>query len=156
MKTYSVGEMARRMGIPTSTLRYYDKEGLLPFVERTPGGIRVFGERDYEYLQLIECLKKTGMPLKEIREFVRMTVEGDGTIEARLALFRRRREAVERQIEELQNTLKIIDYKCWYYERAWSEGTTDALEQMPMDEIPEQYREAKKYLQGSADGSEPE
>lgn len=156
MKTYSVGEMARRMGIPTSTLRYYDKEGLLPFVERTPGGIRVFGERDYEYLQLIECLKKTGMPLKEIREFVRMTVEGDGTIEARLALFRRRREAVERQIEELQNTLKIIDYKCWYYERAWLEGTTDALEQMPMDEIPEQYREAKKYLQGSAGGSEPE
>lgn len=156
MKTYSVGEMARRMGIPTSTLRYYDKEGLLPFVERTPGGIRVFGERDYEYLQLIECLKKTGMPLKEIREFVRMTVEGDGTIEARLDLFRRRREAVERQIEELQNTLKIIDYKCWYYERAWSEGTTDALEQMPMDEIPEQYREAKKYLQGSAGGAEPE
>ena len=50
MKTYSVGEMARRMGIPTSTLRYYDKEGLLPFVERTPGGIRVFRERDYEYL----------------------------------------------------------------------------------------------------------
>lgn len=116
----------------------------------------MFGERDYEYLQLIECLKKTGMPLKEIREFVRMTVEGDGTIEARLALFRRRREAVERQIEELQNTLKIIDYKCWYYERAWSEGTTDALEQMPVDEIPEQYREAKKYLQGSAGGSEPE
>ena len=70
MKTYSVGEMARRMGIPTSTLRYYDKEGLLPFVERTPGGIRVFGERDYEYLQLIECLKKNTSKVKNIKKYM--------------------------------------------------------------------------------------
>ena len=56
---YTVGEMAKRLGVPASTLRYYDKEGLLPFVGRSSGGIRVFEEKDFEWLRIIECLKKT-------------------------------------------------------------------------------------------------
>ena len=63
MMYYTVGEMAKRLGVAPSTLRYYDQEGLLPFVERSEGGIRVFKESDYEWLQVIGCLKKTGMPL---------------------------------------------------------------------------------------------
>lgn len=55
---YTVGEMAKSLGVPSSTLRYYDKEGLLPFVERSSSGIRVFHEKDYEWLQIISCLKK--------------------------------------------------------------------------------------------------
>ncbi|MEI3272239.1 MAG: MerR family transcriptional regulator [Gemmiger formicilis] len=55
---YTVGEMARRLGVPASTIRYYDKEGLLPFVGRSSGGIRVFTEKDFEWLRIIECLKK--------------------------------------------------------------------------------------------------
>ena len=55
---YTVGEMAKLLGVPASTLRYYDKEGLLPFVERSPGGMRMFQEKDYEWLQIIGCLKK--------------------------------------------------------------------------------------------------
>ena len=58
---YTVGEMARRLGVPASTIRYYDKEGLLPFVGRSSGGIRVFTEKDFEWLRIIECLKKTGI-----------------------------------------------------------------------------------------------
>lgn len=65
---YTVGEMAKLLGVSASTLRYYDKEGLLPFVERSPGGMRMFQEKDYEWLQVIGCLKKTGMPLEEIPE----------------------------------------------------------------------------------------
>jgi len=63
---FTVGEMAKLLGVPTSTLRYYDKEGLLPFVERSPGGMRLFQDKDHEWLQIINCLKKTGMPLEEI------------------------------------------------------------------------------------------
>lgn len=55
---YTVGEAAKRLGVAPSTLRYYDKEGLLPFVERTDGGIRMFKQSDFEGLRLIECLKK--------------------------------------------------------------------------------------------------
>jgi len=55
---YTVGEMAKRLGIAPSTLRFYDKEGLLPFVERSSGGMRMFKDSDYEWLQIIECLKK--------------------------------------------------------------------------------------------------
>ncbi len=54
---YTVGEMAQKLGVPASTLRYYDKEGLLPFVERSSGGIRMFRENDFEWLQVIRCMK---------------------------------------------------------------------------------------------------
>lgn len=69
---YTVGEMARRLDVPASTIRYYDKEGLLPFVGRSSGGIRVFTEKDFEWLRIIECLKKTGMSLKDIREYIEL------------------------------------------------------------------------------------
>lgn len=62
--TYTVGQMAKMLGLAGSTLRYYDKEGLLPFVERSSGGIRMFREKDYEWLQIIECLKKQGCQSK--------------------------------------------------------------------------------------------
>ena len=72
---YTIGEMAKKLGVPTSTLRYYDKEGLLPFVERSDGGIRVFKDTDYEWLFVIECLKKAGMPLKDIRIFIGLAMK---------------------------------------------------------------------------------
>ena len=59
---YTVGEMARRMGVPASTIRYYDKEGLLPFVGRSSGGIRVFTEKDFEWLRIIEPEKDRHVP----------------------------------------------------------------------------------------------
>lgn len=61
---YTVGEMARFLNISASTLRYYDKEGLLPFVERSNSGIRMFSDKDYEWLKIIECLKKSGLSSK--------------------------------------------------------------------------------------------
>lgn len=59
---YTVGEMAKRLHVAPSTLRYYDKEGLLPFLERSSGGIRIFQDSDFEWLSIISCLKQTGMP----------------------------------------------------------------------------------------------
>lgn len=134
---YTIGEMADLLGVAASTLRYYDKEGLLPFVERTSGGIRKFKEADLEWLVTIEHLKKTGMPIKDIRVFIDWCMEGDETIACRLALIDRQRAAVQQQIAQLQDTLKILDYKHWYYEMAKEAGTCDfevmsaALESMP-------------------------
>ena len=143
---YTVGEMAKLLGVPASTLRYYDKEGLLPFVERSPGGIRMFQEKDYEWLQIIECLKKTGMPLKDIRTYIDMAMRGDETIEQRLKMIEKQRQAVRAQMAELQKTLDTLDFKCWYYETAKQAGTTAVPRNMPLEKIPEQYRGARVTL----------
>ncbi len=145
---YTVGEMAKRMGVSASTLRYYDQEGLLPFVERSSGGMRMFKERDYEWLKIIECLKKTGMPLKDIRGFILMAIEGDATIDARLELIIKQQEAVRERLNELQETLETLDFKRWYYETAKSAGTTDVPRAMTLDELPERFRATRKKLRG--------
>ena len=75
---YTVGDAAKMLNVAPSTLRYYDKEGLLPFVERSEGGIRMFKDSDLDWLKLIECLKRTGMPIKGIRQFIECTARGDG------------------------------------------------------------------------------
>ena len=64
--SYTIQEVSRMTGIPTTTLRYYDKEGLLPFLERKPSGYRVFHDIDIASLQIVECLKRTGMPIADI------------------------------------------------------------------------------------------
>lgn len=120
---YTVGEMAKRLGVPASTLRYYDKEGLLPFVGRSSGGIRVFEEKDFEWLRIIECLKKTGMSLKDIREYIELAMQGDATIAQRLEMFRKQKAVLEARMAELQQTMDTLDYKCWFYETAKARGS---------------------------------
>jgi DNA-binding transcriptional MerR regulator len=145
---YTVGEMAKRLGVTASTLRYYDKEGLLPFVERSSGGIRMFKDVDYEWLQVIDCLKKTGMRLANIKVFIEMSMQGDTTIDDRLEMIISQREAVKHQIDNLSETLKILEFKKWYYETAKKKGTTKIPRDMSLEELPEEYREVRKKLRG--------
>lgn len=143
---YTVGEMAKLLGVPASTLRYYDQEGLLPFVERANNGTRLFKDSDYEWLQIIECLKKTGMPLKDIKIFIHMAMDGDSTIDPRLELIRRQRESVLKQMVELQQTLDTLDYKVWYYETAKRAGSTAVPRNIQLEELPERFQEVRKRL----------
>ncbi len=143
---YTVGETAKKIGVAPSTVRYYDKEGLLPFVGRSSGGIRIFREEDMEWLAIIECLKKTGMPIKEIKKFIDWCIEGDSTISKRLELIKRQKEAVLMQIEKLNETLNVLDYKQWYYETAKSKGT---CKNMDKEKIPEKFREVVNEMRGS-------
>ncbi|MDO5153519.1 MAG: MerR family transcriptional regulator [Eubacteriales bacterium] len=145
---YTVGEMAKRFNVAPSTLRYYDKEGLLPFVERSGGGIRMFQDSDFEWLSLIECLKKTGMPIKEIKHFIDWCIEGDSTIDQRLALINRQRETALQQLKQVQDTLDMLDYKRWYYETAKVAGTCAVHKTMPENEIPEKYHAVIKRAKG--------
>ena len=138
---YTVGEMAKILQVAPSTLRYYDKEGLLPFVERSGGGIRMFKEADFGWLHIIECLKQTGMPIKEIKRFVDWCMEGDSTIDQRLALIERQREAVVEQIRQMQATLHMLDYKHWYYETAKSAGTCSVHDRRSKAEVPAEFRD---------------
>lgn len=138
---YTVGEMARRLNVAPSTLRYYDKEGLLPFVERSGGGIRMFKDSDFEWLSIIECLKKSGMPIKEIKVFIDWCIEGDATIEKRLALIEHRRQATITKIRQMEDTLTMLDYKKWYYETSLEAGTCAIHKDEGIDDIPEEFRE---------------
>ena len=126
--TYSIGEMSSMLDIPVSTLRYYDKHGLLPFLKRTSGNIRVFSKQDITWLNMIECLKNTGMQLKEIKQFFQRCMEGDSTIEKRYEMFLERRAETEKQIALLEKTLDLINYKCKYYRKAKEAGTTNLPE----------------------------
>lgn len=139
---YTVGEMAKKMNIAPSTLRYYDKEGLLPFVERSGGGIRMFQDSDFEWLSIIECLKKSGMSIKNIKQFIDWCVEGDSTIEQRLELIDQQRNAVLHQIDQLKETLAVLNYKHWYYETAKEAGTCTIHDKMQTEDIPKEHLQA--------------
>ena len=143
---YTIGEMEKSLGIPASTLRYYDKEGLLPFVERTTSGIRMFSEQDYEWLKMIECMKKAGMPLKDIKKYIELTLQGDSTIHERLELFKRQRELLLAEMTSLQKTLDVLEYKCWYYETAEKAGSVEAVKNLPPKKIPLKYQNTKQQL----------
>ncbi len=143
---YTVGEMAKQLGVPASTLRYYDKEGLLPFVERSSGGIRMFQPSDFEWLQVINCMKKAGMSIQDIRQYIELALQGDSTIDQRLAMFMQQREALKARLAELRHTLLTVEYKCWYYETAKAAGSTDVPQQLPDEAVPEAFRAVRREL----------
>lgn len=115
---YTISQAAERMNLTAHTLRYYDKEGLLPFVARTEGGIRHFTESDIEWLALIRCLKSTGMPVKKIKEYIDLCMRGDETLEERRQIFIKQREDVLRQMAELTENLRTVEYKIKHYDEA--------------------------------------
>lgn len=123
MNQYTIKETAEILGLSVSTLRYYDKEGLLPFVHRSESGYRIFNDGDIGLLRMIECLKRTNMPIKEIRQFTNWLVEGDSTLTERYEMFLERKRAVNEQIAKLQKALEVIDHKCKYYKAAIEAGT---------------------------------
>jgi DNA-binding transcriptional MerR regulator len=143
---YNIGEMAKMMNVAPSTLRYYEKEGLLPFIKRSDGGIRMFSESDFGVLSIIHCLKQAGMPIKDIKKYMDMISKGDSSIGERLLIFEKQRAKVAKQIGELTQTLKVLDYKCWYYKTAKEIGSTDAVENMKHEDMPEEYRRIKENL----------
>lgn len=143
---YTVGEMARLLGVPASTLRYYDKEGLLPFVERSSGGIRMFKESDIEWLKVIGCMKKAGMSIKDIKLYIELAMKGNDTIDARLDMFRKQREVLKTQLEELRHTLNVIEYKCWFYETAKELGSVEAVQELGSSQVPSRFSPNREEL----------
>lgn len=125
MKTYSISEAAKELNVTAYTLRYYDKEGLMPFVERTASGQRLFKESDIAALKVIECLKSTGMQIKEIKTFIDWVTDGDTTLQQRFDMFMERKAIVEKQMEELKQTMELVEHKCLYYKTALEAGTED-------------------------------
>lgn len=136
---YTIGQVSEMFGLPVSTLRYYDKAGLFPGIRRT-SGIRRFGEREIEALRVIECLKKSGLEIKDIKLFMEWCVEGSGTYPQRLALFARQKASVEAEMERMKRVLDMLTFKCWYYGQALKDGSEERLKNITPEDVPEDVR----------------
>ena len=138
---YSIGQVAEMFGLPISTLRYYDKQGLFPKMERV-SGIRKFSETEIEALRVIECLKKSGLEIKDIKQFMDWCVEGASTYPQRKALFEKQRKRLEAELIHMNKVLDMLKFKCWYYEQATRDGNEDQVQSMIPTGLPEDVRKA--------------
>lgn len=123
MKSFLIGDISKMYGISQDTLRYYDKAGLLPFVKKNQAGRRIFTEDDLGYIEVIDCLKRSGIPVKEIAKFMDWCVEGDKTLPQRYAFMVEQEAALERKIQDLQTQLDFLRWKKWYYQIVNEAGT---------------------------------
>lgn len=132
---YTIGQVSEMFQLPISTLRYYDKEGLFPDLKRK-GNIRYFSDAEIEAIRVIECLKKSGLEIKDIKQFFKWVSEGNSTYANRKELFELRKTAVEEEISLLEKTLAMLKFKCWYYEKALADGNEDEINEMLPDKLP--------------------
>ena len=138
---YTIGQVAEMFGLPISTLRYYDKQGLFPNMERV-SGIRRFSEQEIEALRVIECLKKAGMEIRDIKQFMDWCKEGPATYPQRKELFETQKAHMEEEITRMNCTLDMLKFKCWYYEQAIKDGSEDRLKALIPDHLPEGIQKA--------------
>lgn len=129
MKTYHIKEVSEMLGISSYTLRYYEKIGLLSFVKRDNNGVREFLPKDLVTIKTIECLKKTNLPLKDIKNYFKLVDQGLDTAKERRELFVKQKQKVNKEIEELEKTLKMINYKLHYYDVVLKTGDLNSCNQ---------------------------
>ena len=105
---YSVGEVSKKLGIPISTLHYYERQGLLPPIKRNDSGNRMFDERDLDILSYITCFKNAGMSIKQINKYFRLYEQGESKCNERVQLLQQQLELLERQLQELNQAKKVL------------------------------------------------
>lgn len=113
-----IAEVSQRYDISSDTLRYYERIGLIPPVNRNESGIRDYNELDLRRVEFIKCMRSAGLPIEVLIEYVGLVQQGDMTIEARKEILREQRELLAVRIKEMQKTLDILDHKIEVYENA--------------------------------------
>jgi len=134
---YTIGQVSEMFGLPISTLRYYDKEGFFPNLERK-GNIRHFSENELEAIHVIECLKQSGLEIKDIKQFFEWVTAGPSSYEKRKELFEMRKLMVKDEIKKLEKSLAMLEFKCWYYDTAIKDGNEDCINAMLPDKLPKE------------------
>ncbi|MGX4763496.1 MerR family transcriptional regulator [Holzapfeliella sp. JNUCC 72] len=133
---YTIGEVSKLFGIPISTLRFYDKEGLFPYIQRV-SGIRRFSETELETLRVINCLKRSGLEIKDINQFMKWCEQGNDTLLNRKQLFEKQKKAVEEELAKLTEVYNMIQFKCWYYGEALKYNNEDLASAKIPHDLPE-------------------
>ncbi len=112
---YTIGEVAAYTGLSAHTLRWYERIGLMPHIDRSHTGQRRFTDADLDWLDFVGKLRLTGMPVADMVRYAELVREGEHTFGERLRLLVRHREDVLRRIEELRDTLGVLDFKIDLY-----------------------------------------
>jgi DNA-binding transcriptional MerR regulator len=113
-----IGEVSERYGISSDTLRYYERIGLIPPVNRNGSGIRDYNEIDVRRVEFIKCMRSAGLPIEALIEYIALVQQGGKTIEARKEILIEQREQLLARMAEMQKTLDMLDYKIKVYENA--------------------------------------
>ena len=137
---YSIGEISKMFDLPISTLRYYDKEGLFPHLKRV-NGVRQFSESEIETLRVIDCLKRSGLEIKDIKEYMNLCSLGNSTLKQRKEIFVKQKEEVLQEMEKLQKVLSMLNYKCWYYDQAIEKEDEGYVQALSFEQLPPQIQQ---------------
>ena len=113
---YTIGQISKITGLSEYTIRFYEKEKLIPNIKRNKNGIRIFSEEDLNWVNIVKCFRDTNMSIDDIKTVVALYEEGDHTLEERKKLIEKHREKIENQIKELREYLNRIDAKLNMYE----------------------------------------
>ena len=113
-----IGEVSEKFDLSVDTLRYYERIGLLPSVNRNGSGIRDYGELDLKRVSFIKCMRSAGLPLEVLIRYFGLVQQGDATIEARKEILVEQREQLLARMKEMQETLDLLNYKIGVYENA--------------------------------------
>ena len=111
-----IAEVSEHYGISSDTLRYYERVGLIPPVNRNGSGIRDYNELDLRRVDFIKCMRGAGLPIEVLIDYVDLVQQGDQTIEARKEILKEQRELLATRIQEMQQTLDLLDHKIQVYE----------------------------------------
>jgi DNA-binding transcriptional MerR regulator len=113
-----IAEVSEQYGLSVDTLRYYERVGLIPPVQRNAGGIRDYNELDLRRVDFIKCMRSAGLPIEVLIDYVALVQRGDETIDARKEILKEQRELLLTRMQEMQKTLDILDHKIEVYENA--------------------------------------
>jgi DNA-binding transcriptional MerR regulator len=113
-----IAEVSDQYGISTDTLRYYERVGLIPPVNRNESGMRDYNELDLRRVEFIKCMRSAGLPVEVLIDYVALVQKGDKTIEARKEILVEQRDLLIARMKEMQNTLDILNHKIEVYENA--------------------------------------
>lgn len=127
---YTIKQVSEMTGLSISTIRYYDKEGLLPDLQRKESGYRIFSNQDLKAIDLIECFKESGLTIREIRHFMSLVKQGDVTLAERLAIFQTHIARLEEKLAAVQNALEHSRRTLAFYEIAAKAGSEEAAEEI--------------------------
>jgi len=123
-----ISEVSQQSGLSLDTLRYYERIGLLPPVNRSESGIRDYSELDVRRVEFVKCMRSAGLPLEVLIEYYRLVQRGDETVEARKQILLDQREQLEVKLEEIQKTLEILNHKIEVYEDILLKKENDLLQ----------------------------
>ncbi len=113
-----IAEVSTQYGLSTDTLRYYERIGLIPPVNRSESGIRDYNELDIRRVEFVKCMRSAGLPVEVLIEYIALVQQGDKTIESRKDILVEQRELLIARMEQMQKTLDILNHKIEVYEKA--------------------------------------